>query len=190
MAPSMPRSMQATLDVALTVGAAFTFTTALAFMAWCMFVARNAHRIHPEGGIIGKTMPLSPRSCKDVAGDASLSHGHHQPTSVHVKYTRDTLPIARSYVVYTIELMYPSHSKVVLEKRYSEFDHLAMEVKKHARALHVDVHVSLPPKTLLYNSSESFLEHRRHGLQEFLRHLTRHPVLSQLVCVREFCRLD
>ncbi|RHY15506.1 hypothetical protein DYB32_010755 [Aphanomyces invadans] len=183
---SLPTPLQATLDLALTVGAASAIVTVLAFIVWCTYRAGSRHRI--QAAIPKPTSSAHALKSTDGAV-ASL-----QPTSVQVTFSRDTLPIAGSYVVYTIELVYASRGasplKIVLEKRYSDFDHLASHVKKQAKALHVDMPVALPRKTLLFNSSDTFLEQRRHGLQEFLVHLTRHPVLSQLVCVREFCRLD
>ncbi|KAF0700761.1 Aste57867_8714 [Aphanomyces stellatus] len=169
--------------MALTAGAICTCALAVGFLVWCAYRARvRAARIQPRRSSHGK--PTSPKMLAATSMEKP-------PANVRVKYTTDTLQVAGSYVVYTIELTWAGGVHKVIERRYSEFDHLVAQVKKQMKALKTS-NISLPPlprKSILLNFDDSFLEGRRRGLEGFMGFVARHPVISEFVCVREFCGL-
>ncbi|CAK4075453.1 unnamed protein product [Aphanomyces euteiches] len=166
--------LQQDLDIALTLGAVVTALLAVGFLGWCSYRARKAARIVPR------------RSSNSYTSNCSVTKSS-KPTAINVRYTRDTLPIAGSYIVYTIELSWETKKKVV-EKRYSDFDHLFASLKKEMKMLKAPI--ALPPmprKSFLFNFDANFLESRRQGLQVFLEFVVRHPVVSEFASVRTFC---
>ncbi|KAG9414371.1 PX domain-containing protein ypt35 [Aphanomyces cochlioides] len=172
--------LQEDLDIILTLGAVAIALTIVGFIGWCSYHARRTKaRILPrQDSSQLTTQSSSPRSTKST-----------KPTAIQVRYTRDTLPIAGSYIVFTIELSWEAKKKVV-EKRYSDFDQLFATLKKEMKPMKVPI--ALPPmprKSLLFKFDEAFLESRRQGLQFFLEFVMRHPILSEFASVRAFCGL-
>ncbi|CDK25532.1 unnamed protein product [Kuraishia capsulata CBS 1993] len=85
------------------------------------------------------------------------------------------------YVVYSIRLETVQGTKIVLRKRFSEF------VKLREELLQIQQNVpSLPAKTVGRQFDNSFIEHRRRGLEFFLTAVLLDPTLSNTAPIKRF----
>ncbi|XP_013080258.1 serine/threonine-protein kinase Sgk2-like isoform X2 [Biomphalaria glabrata] len=91
----------------------------------------------------------------------------------------------KKYVVYKVIVNCEGRSWFIF-RRYNEFHSLYEKIKK----LFPEANLKLPGKKIFGNLDPEFIQHRREGLDEFIRKLVTHPKLCQHPDVRLFLSLD
>ncbi|KAK0069704.1 serine/threonine-protein kinase Sgk1-like isoform X2 [Biomphalaria pfeifferi] len=79
-----------------------------------------------------------------------------------------------TYLVYKVIVNCEGRSWFIF-RRYNEFHSLYEKIKK----LFPEANLKLPGKKIFGNLDPEFIQHRREGLDEFIRKLVTHPKLCQ-----------